>query len=253
LLAPLEQRLSDYRHLIFAPHRDLHGLPFAALNDGTAYLGDRFTLSAVPSAGVFARCRTRKRGVSEGAVVIGVPDEHAPRIAEEARLVVATIPGAKLLLGEAASLEAFRRYVPDARIVHFAAHGVFRRDNPIFSALQLSDSWLSMLDLNHTHLNADLLTLSACNTGSSVVAGGDELLGLMRGFLEAGARSLLVTLWDIDDASTHEFMRYFYREVSAGVALAPAVQRAMRQIREHYPHPYYWSPFLLVGEPGGVL
>jgi tetratricopeptide (TPR) repeat protein len=257
LLAPIEDRIRDYRHLIFAPHRDLHGLPFAALDagtggDGTATLTDRFTLSSVPSGAVLARNRQRRRGNSQGTVVIAVPDRSAPRIEEEARLVVESLPGAKLLLGADASLENFQKYAPQSQVLHLAAHGVFRRDNPIFSALQLSDSWLSMLDLHRTQLNADLLTLSACNTGSSVVAGGDELLGLLRGFLEAGARSLLVTLWDIDDASTHEFMRHFYRHVSSGSSLASAVQIAMREIRANYPHPYFWSPFLLVGEPGAL-
>jgi tetratricopeptide (TPR) repeat protein len=253
LLTPIEDRITAHRHLIFAPHRDLHGLPFAALDDGEKLLIDRFTVSAAPSASVLARCRQRQSHSGSGAVVLAVPDPRAPRIEEEARVVVDTLPGAKLLLGEEASLEAFRKYAPTAQILHFAAHGIFRRDNPIFSALQLSDAWLSILDLNRTRLNAGLLTLSGCNTGSSVVVGGDELLGLVRGFLEAGARSLLVTLWDIDDASTQEFMRYFYRKVSAGITLGAAVQGAMREIRERYPHPYFWAPFLLVGDPAATV
>jgi tetratricopeptide (TPR) repeat protein len=253
LLTPVEDRLIGYRHLIFAPHRDLHGLPFAALDDGERPLIDRFTVSAAPSASVLARCRQRKRDSGRGAVVMAVPDPRAPRIEEEARVVSGALPGSRLLLGEEASLEAFRRYAPTARILHVASHGIFRKDNPIFSAVQLSDSWLSILDLNRTRLNASLLTLSGCSTGSTVVVGGDELLGLMRGFLEAGARNLLVTLWDIDDASTHEFMRCFYREVSSGVPLGAAVQGAMREIRKDYPHPYYWAPFLLVGDPAALV
>ena len=94
--------------------------------------------------------------------------------------------------------------------------------------------------------------MSACSSGQSVAVGGDELLGLMRGFLQAGARSVLVALWDIDDNSTNDFMRAFYREVVAGTTLAGAVQKAMLEIRNRYPHPYFWAPFLLVGEPGGL-
>ena len=253
LLAPVEDRLIGYRHLIFAPHRELHGLPFAALDDGQRPLIDRFTVSSAPSASVLARCRQRPRQSGTGAVIMAVPDPQAPRIEQEARVVVDSLSGAKLLLGEEASLEAFRKYAPSAQILHFASHGVFRRDNPIFSGVQLYDSWLSILDLNRTRLHAGLLTLSGCSTGSSVAVGGDELLGLMRGFLEAGARSLLVTLWDIDDASTQEFMRRFYSEVSTGIPLGTAVQEAMWEIRAQYPHPYYWAPFLLVGDPAAIV
>jgi CHAT domain-containing protein len=250
LVAPVADRLSSYHHLIVAPHRDLHGLPFAALHDGSCALVDRFTLSVAPSAGVLARCRERRSRPNRNSVVMAVPDPRVPRILEEAHLVAQTIPDAKLLLDEAASLEAFHRYGPDCRILHLAAHGIFRRDNPMFSALQLADTRLSMLDLNRMRLNVELLTLSACSTGLTVAVGGDELVGLMRGFLQAGARSLLVTLWEIDDTSTNEFMLCFYREVGRGSSLAAAVQSAMREIRERYPHPYFWAPFLLVGESG---
>jgi tetratricopeptide (TPR) repeat protein len=250
LLAPMADRLSGYRHLIVAPHRDLHALPFAALHDGSCVLVDRFTLSVIPSADVLARCRQRRVRPTRGSLVMAAPDPRAPGIQEEACLTARTLPDARLLLGEAASLEAFRRYAPESRIVHLAAHGVFRRDNPMFSALQLADSRLSMLELNRLRLNVELLTLSACSTGLTVAVGGDELLGLIRGFLQAGARSLLVTLWEIDDACTNEFMRGFYREVGKESSLAAAVQGAIREIRERYPHPYFWAPFLLIGEPG---
>ena len=250
LLAPVEDRLSGYRHLIIAPHRDLHGLPFAALHDGSSALVDRFTLSVAPSAGVLARCRERRARPTRGSVVMAVPDARTPRIQEEARLIAQMLPDARLLMGEAASLEAFHQHAPESRILHLAAHGIFRRDNPMFSALQLADSRLSMIDLNRQHLNVELLTLSACSSGLAVAVGGDELLGLMRGFLQAGVRSLLVTLLDVDDACTKEFMSSFYREVGSGASLGSAVQGAMREIRERYPHPYFWAPFLLIGEPG---
>lgn len=253
LLQPVEDRLTPYRHLVFAPHRVLHGLPFAALHNGSQLLGDRFTLSVAPSASVFALTRRRRRGSPlDLPVVMAVPDEWAPRIVEEAQVVAAMLPDSRLLVGKDATLEAFWKYAPSARIFHLAAHGIFRRDNPVFSALQLADGRLSLLDLNQARLHMDLLTLSACNTASSVAVGGDELLGLMRGFLLAGSRSLLVALWEIDDASTQEFMRAFYREAGAGASLAKAVQVAMREVRERYRHPYYWAPFLLVGDPDAI-
>ncbi len=252
LIAPVEDRLTGYRHLIIAPHRTLHSLPFAALHDGQRALVDRFTLSSAPSAQVLSRCRNRKRKPCQGAVIMAVPDALAPRIEEEACAVAKTLPGSTLLLGADASFQAFNKMAPHTRILHLAAHGIFRKDNPMFSAVQLADSQLSRLDLNRMELSMDLLTLSACNTGSAIAVGGDELLGLVRGFLLAGARSLLVTLWEVNDTSTHDFMRSFYREVSRGAALADALRKAMLENRQLYPHPYYWAPFLLIGDPDAV-
>ena len=82
----------------------------------------------------------------------------------------------------------------------------------------------------------------------NVVSPGDELLGLIRGLLYAGAQSLLLTLWDVHDKSTAAFMTKFYRRLSEGDSKARAVQGAMTDLREEYPHPYFWAPFLLIGK-----
>jgi CHAT domain-containing protein len=180
---------------------------------------------------------------------MAVADSRAPRIVEEAQAVASGLSGARLLAGDDASLAAFWEHAPLARILHLATHGIFRRDNPMFSALQLSDARLSLFDLRERSLNLDLLTLSACNTGSTVPVGGDELLGLIRGFLLAGVRSLLVTLWEIGDESAPEFMSAFYRELRSGASLASATQSAICAVRERFPHPFHWAPYLLVGDP----
>jgi len=119
----------------------------------------------------------------------------------------------------------------------------------MFSSIRLSDSLLSLFDLYQLRLPAELVTLSGCGTGLNVVVGGDELLGLVRGLLYAGALSVLVTLWDVNDQSTAEFMKWFYQHLRATPNKALALQRAMRDLRQAYPHPYYWAPFVLVGKP----
>src|SRR5207245_2941039 len=83
----------------------------------------------------------------------------------------------------------------------------------MFSSIRLSDSLLSLFDLYQLRLPAELVTLSGCGTGLNVVVGGDELLGLVRGLLYAGALSVLVTLWDVNDQSTAEFMKWFYQHL----------------------------------------
>jgi len=92
------------------------------------------------------------------------------------------------------------------------------------------------------------VTISGCSTGLNAVVGGDELLGLVRGLLYAGARTVLLTLWDAYDMSTSDFMKAFYGHTQSGVNKAAALQLAMRELRERYPHPFYWAPFILVGQ-----
>ena len=118
----------------------------------------------------------------------------------------------------------------------------------MFSAIQLGDSQLSLFDLYHLELSAELVTLSGCGTGLNVVVGGDELLGLVRGLLYAGAEAVLVTLWDVNDKSTAEFMKVFYELLQTTPNKASALQGAMQRLRESYPHPYYWAPFVLIGK-----
>ena len=81
-----------------------------------------------------------------------------------------------------------------------------------------------------------------------MVAAGDELIGLARGLFQAGAQSLLLSLWDVHDQSTADFMTHFYRRFQAGEGKAIAVRQAMLELRESYPHPYQWAPFVLMGK-----
>ena len=147
------------------------------------------------------------------------------------------------------SEEAFRRHAPEADIMHIASHAVFRHDNPLFSAIRLSDGWLSLYDLYGMRLRAALVTLSACETGVSDVLAGDELVGLARGFLQAGAASVVVSLWAVNDASTARLMERFYTHLASGLGPAAAMRRAQIQQRHEYPHPYHWAPFTVVGRP----
>ncbi len=252
LIAPALPSLQDVRHLVIAPYKNLHSLPFAALDDGERSLIDRFELSFSPSASVFARCRRRPAHSTGPSTVIAVPDDRAPRIAEEARQVAAILKTSNLFVGPDATLDALRRHGSGSRVLHMAAHGVFRRDNPLFSSIELADGRLNLIDLNAIDLNVDLLTLSACNTGSSVSIGGDELLGLIRGCLAAGARSLVVTLWEIDDHTATDFMRAFYTGVVGGLTLSAALAAAMRDLRASCPHPYFWAPYVLIGDPAPI-
>ena len=118
----------------------------------------------------------------------------------------------------------------------------------MFSSIRMGDSFLSLYDLYQLRLPADLITLSGCSTGLNVVAAGDELIGLARGLLHAGAQSLVLSLWDVHDKSTADYMTIFYRCLGEGKSKAASMQAAMLELRSRYPHPYQWAPFILVGK-----
>ena len=246
LIAPVSGLLTA-PHLIIAPHSFLHGLPFHALHGKGRFLVDEFRISYAPSARVFHLCCASAPNFSHESLVMGVPDAGAPHIEWEARYAAAALPNARLLLGREATEAALREYGPASRFLHIATHGLFRRDQPMFSAIQLGDSRLSLFDLYQLRLSAELVTLSGCSTGLNTVVGGDELLGLIRGLLYAGAQGVLASLWDVHDRSTAEFMTAFYGRLGLENK-AEALRSGMLELRERYPHPYYWAPFILVGK-----
>jgi CHAT domain-containing protein len=179
---------------------------------------------------------------------LGVPDAKAPSIPEEVEDVARELSPAALYVGEEARQSVLRDAGSRSRVIHIATHGHFREDNPMFSGIRLGDGQLSLYDLYHLKLPAELITLSGCATGQNALAAGDELLGLVRGLLYAGAHSLLLTMWDVHDSSTTEFMKLFYSRLLQHRDKARALQEAAQTLRQSYPHPYYWAPFLLVGK-----
>jgi CHAT domain-containing protein len=246
LISPIEAHLGT-RRLIFVPHGPLHSLPFHALFDGETYLIERHEICVVPSAAVLQRCLAQPLHSWERALLVGCPDLQAPYVRAEVQQLAQLFPDSIVLLDEQAVLPTLRAQASQASLVHLACHGQFRGDNPLFSALRLSDGWLTVRDAYSLTLNCGLVTLSACETGINAVAPGDELMGLARGFFSAGAPSLLVSLWTVDDVFTASFMEQFYTHLLAGERPAAALRSAQRSMLLAYPHPYYWSPFLLLG------
>ena len=179
---------------------------------------------------------------------MGVPDALTPYIAEEIQVVSRVFPTARVFMGGGATADCLRTYGPASPFVHIATHGLFRRDNPMFSSIRLGSGPLSVIDLYQLRLSAELVTLSGCGTGLNAIVGGDELVGLARGLLYAGARAVLLTLWDAYDTSTADFMGAFYRHLQSSSNKAQALQLAMREVRDRYPHPFYWAPFILIGQ-----
>lgn len=262
LLTPLESEIRQARRLVIVPHNALHYMPFQALYDGEAYLCERQEISYIPGANVLRYCQPSAPPAigdtpSSNCNLLAIGHSFQGRLpftVQEAEMIAGMWHG-EALLEDRATVGELRRRALDCRILHLAAHGDFRPDNPLFSGLALADGWLTTLDIFNLRLSSALVTLSACQSGRSVVGGGDELLGLMRSFLAAGASALVSTLWAVEDRSTAQLMSTFYNYLSQGQRKGAALRQAqldlMHDTQESaYRHPYFWAPFFLVGNAG---
>jgi len=242
--------------LIIVPHGSLHYLPFAALTDGKEYLIDRFSIRMLPSASVLSFLKERKKRENRGALIFGNPKLDDPKYdlkfaQDEALAISRIIPESSILLRSEASKTNLQKYGSKYSIIHLAVHGIFDIDKPLNSALLLAadrtnDGLLRAGDLYNLLLSADLVTLSACETALGKVATGDDVVGFTRGFLYAGARSLISSLWQVDDETTRDLMVDFYTNLS-NMSNDEALRQAQLKVKKQYPHPYYWAAFLLTG------
>jgi CHAT domain-containing protein len=248
LLKPLYGKVRDKKLLTIIPHRWLHGFPFHCLMDSEGLLAERYGITYAPAASVYLHC-SGATAAGDGPLLMGYADERAPWIRREIQEIRAIFPEARSYAGQNATGQRLRLQSPDAGLIHIASHGRFRADQPFFSGLLLADGWLTIPQIYQLRLKADLVTLSGCETGTNAISGGDELLGLTRGFLYAGASSMLVSLWRVADDSTAFFMKEFYSALAAGLPKWQCWQKALLHTRTHHPHPYFWGPFLLLGKP----
>jgi CHAT domain-containing protein len=265
LLKPVESALNACDHLTIVPYGMLHYLPFHCLFDGVQFVIERHNVSYLPAAALHDICRQRgKRIKSKGmhlqnSLVMGLSDNGRLAFAKQEAEAVAKLLGAPCAINQAATRSLLQEVGPNSPIVHIAAHGMFRLDAPNFSHIKLADHQLSTIEVFNLDLSScSLVTLSACETGRAVVGGVDEVIGLGRGFLYAGAASLLPTLWKVDDASSAELMEMFYQALLSDLTKAAALAGAQRaflarsrtSIRPYRIHPYFWAGFHLIGDAG---
>lgn len=251
LIAPLEADLEGIERLVVVPHGPLHGLPFHAFLGPDGYLVDQLTVQYAPSATVWQRCRDVARPLGRRAAIVGIEDPELPSIAGELIGVASVWPSPTVLDGHRATQRALKRLAGKIDVLHLATHAVFRSDNPEFSSIKLADAWLTVSDLAEIAHGAQLVTLSACETGKTGVKAGDESLGLTRGLLGAGCPLVVASLWSVNDGSTALLMNHFYQGLGEGLAPVDALRRAMQQVRAEHEHPYSWAPFVVLGDGPG--
>ncbi len=246
LLAPLELTRRAWRRLIVGPYGPLHYLPFHLLHDGAHYLIEQYEVVTLPAASLMLRPRVRRQ---PGALALAHSwDGRLPNAHVEAQLVHRLFGGRVCV--EAEVKRSALEHTP-VQILHIAAHGQHRLDQPDLSYLHLADGQLYADDLFQLDLSYELVTLSACETGRANVTANDELIGLGRGFLYAGADALILSLWPVVDHVALQLMGHFYDTLKAGASKASALREAQRAVLAENPqlHPAYWGAFQLIGNP----
>lgn len=246
LIAPLEGWLEGKDRAVVIPSGDLHSVPFGALLGETGYLVDRLAIATAPGISILESMRGTKTIASfppSRPLVAGIPDEIAPGLADEARFVAGSLPGATLLLGDEATCDAVLAAMPVSGLVHLACHGRFDAEHPTASGLRLADGWLTLNRLAEVRLDGALVLLTGCETGRVRVDQGDELVGMIAAFIAAGAGGLVTSLWKTPDTAATALTTAFYGQLAKGADPLTALRESQRTVRERFAHPAYWAPF----------
>ena len=257
LIAPVQALLPESPGLLtIVPHGPLHSLPFHALLNSSRFLIEDFSIHYLPASSLLAPPSVLEQtdGGERGSrpLLFGYSGERQLHHAlEEVKLLTGMLQG-KCYLEEEATSARFTQEAPGRPIIHIATHGQNRLDAPNFSSVLLADGKLNAIDVFNMNLRGcELVTLSGCETGLSMSAGGDEQLGLGRAFLAAGAETLVMSLWPVEDQTTGELMELFYHALLQGESKVQALRTAqcafLARADLHYEHPYYWAAFRLVG------
>lgn len=284
LISPIQDLLptDPEKQIIFIPQEDLFLVPFAALMDSTGdYLIQQHTLLTAPSIEILALTQQQQAKLNSDQpltpadlLIVGNPtmpevwDARSGQMkslsplegAGQEAIAIANLFNTSALTGAAATEQTIKQRIGSARVVHFATHGLLEYGNPQDSGVsdvpgaialapgQGEDGLLTSAEILETlHLQAELVVLSACDTGLGDIT-GDGVIGLARSLIAAGTPSVLVSLWAVPDAPTADLMLDFYKEWGEGKNKAQALRHAMLKTMEEHPDPKDWAAFTLIGE-----
>jgi CHAT domain-containing protein len=259
LLGPLQSEFHSYPDLVIIPNGPLHFLPFQVLvNEDHNYLVEDYSISYAPSTSVYRHCLERSKhegnrflGMALGDLSLG-EFSGLPGTESELTSIRKELPREPATFVAGQSTETLFKSKGGAyEYIHLATHGSYNYNQPLYSFLLFNptdtdDGRLTVHEVFEINLNANLVTLSACETGLGHLDRGDELEGLSRAFIYAGSSSLVVSLWSVADYQTALLMSGFYsylKDHPAGIALTLAQRDLMKQ----YPSPFFWAPFILTG------
>jgi CHAT domain-containing protein len=283
LIEPIADQLptAPNANVIFIPQTSLFLVPFPALQDESGkYLIEKHTLLTAPSIQVLELTHQQRQQVAtrgNNALVVGNPTmpKVAPAIgeqpqqlsplpgAEEEAKAIAPLLNTQALIGNQATKTAILPLLPSARIIHLATHGILDDIQGLKSAIALApdppssplskggqeggDGLLTASEILDLKLNAELVVLSACDTGRGRIT-GDSVIGLSRSLISAGVPSVIVSLWSVPDAPTASLMTEFYKNLQLNPDKAQALRQAMLTTMKQHPNPKNWAAFTLIGE-----
>ena len=271
--------------LVIVPDGSLHLLPFGALIDRSGRaVNKRLSVTSVPSATIYWTLKTERRQSLATKPFLGVafspgkPDlaqlasntrgifdlqaaklEPLPFAHEEVSEAAKILGKNSMTLDGTAASEAALKTLAlgDFRIIHIAAHGIGNNAEPDRAALLLApgneseDGLWQSREIRQARLNADVVVLSGCQTGTGRFEGQEGIMSLARAFLIAGAKSVVASLWQVDDRSTAILMSFFYEHLAAGLEVREALRQAQLNFIKEFgekAHPYYWAGFEVIGD-----
>jgi CHAT domain-containing protein/Tfp pilus assembly protein PilF len=257
LIDPVRQYITTST-LGIIPHKELHYLPFAALNNGQVYFGDEHTLFYLPSASALAFMGQSKPIGNRMLALAQSQTAGLPSLQfadNEAETVARTYKTHALMTNKAAK-SGFVKRAGKYNIIHIVAHAEVNTASPLFYRLRLGASKgdtgaLEVREIYKLNLTkVSLVVLAACQTELGEHSEGDDIVALSRAFMSAGASTVIASLWNVDDEASGMLMKLFYIHLKQGISKAEALRVAQRETRKKYPHPYYWAGFVLTGDPG---
>lgn len=241
-------------HLMIIPHEDLNYVPFQVFYDPerNQYVGERFQVTYAPSATVLSRMR--KTQSIRGRELLAIADKSIVEGENEVRTLGKLYAGhSKVVIDAHVKESDVKSAMAGYDLIHLSVHGKFDQTEPLLSYLKLNpggtdDGRLTTAEMFGLPLaKAQLVVLSACETGQAKATRANEVIGMERALLYAGAHNLILSSWEVDAASTELWMETFYREAQSK-PLSEATRLATIAVKTKYRHPYYWSPFLLIGK-----
>jgi CHAT domain-containing protein len=249
LVAPLT--LPANQALTIVPSGALNYLPFSTLHDGEQYLLQQRVLKLLPSATSKAFLQSKQS--TPRLLALGNPTGDLPGAAAEVAALAQGFSGSTVVKREQATETLLKQRGGEFNMLHIASHGVFDPADPGASRLLLAadasnDGDLTMAEIYGLELDANLVVLSACETGLNEIKNGEEIFGLTRGFLYAGSSNIVASLWKVDDIATKSLMANFYQGLSTK-PYAEALRDAQLSLQGgDFSHPFYWAAFQLTGE-----
>jgi len=270
-------------HVVFLPQGELLLVPFPALKDKDGkYLIEKHTILTAPSIQLLELTRQQRQRLGarhvvplqgNEAIVVGNPTmpslppepgqpaQQLPSLpgAEKEANAIAPLLNTKPLIGNQATKSVIVQRLAGARIIHLATHGLLDEFRGLESAIALApdssykeeigrvNGLLTAEEILDLKLNAELVVLSACNTGRGRIT-GDGVIGLSRCLISAGVPSVIVSLWSVPDAPTASLMTEFYQNLQKNPDKAQALRQAMLTTMKQHPNPKDWAAFTLIGE-----